>query len=92
MERKKELSFRDKTAASVCSMQLSLTHSLQCGKFIINITVFLMPHFQHCGETHYKVCSLTDKVNKICHAHKYALTLYLLYANWMHYLKLMDLT
>lgn len=51
-----------------------------------------MPHFQHCGETPSKVCSLADKLHKRCHAHKYVLTLYLLYANWLHYLKLMDLT
>lgn len=51
-----------------------------------------MPHFLHCCEMHYKVCSLTDKVRKRRHAHKYVLTVYLLYANWMHHLKLMDLT
>lgn len=45
-----------------------------------------MPHFPHCGEMHYKVCSLTDKVCKRCHAHKYVLTVYLLYANWLHHL------
>lgn len=51
-----------------------------------------MPNFLHCGEMHYNVCSLTDKVCKRCHAHKYVLTVYLLYANWLHHLKLMDLT
>lgn len=51
-----------------------------------------MPHFLHCGEMHYKGCSLADKVRKRCHAHKYVLTVHLLYANWLHHLKLMDLT
>lgn len=51
-----------------------------------------MPQFLHCGEMHYKVCSVTDKVHKRCHAHKYVLTVYLLYANWLHHLKLRDLT